>query len=197
MRHAMKDPTDHLSPIGRELLKLNSGAYERLVVGSGDGFEPAREQLSAVAPRELVTGTFRREGDAKAMLAGLWLWHDFLDESHAISQSLDNSTGSSWHAIMHRREGDFSNAKYWYARCASHPALQTLTVQASSYLNPFPADKSLLKITMNGWSGPAFVDLVETVHRKPDDPRRKAAVALQQLEWRVLFDHCTRAAAGA
>jgi hypothetical protein len=129
------------------------------------------------------------------MLAGLWLWHDFLDKSHAISQSLDNPTGNLWHAIMHRREGDFSNAKYWYARCAAHPALQTLTVQASAYLNPMPADKSLLKITAGGWSGPALVDLVESVHRHPTDPRHKVAVELQRLEWRVLFDHCTRAAA--
>jgi hypothetical protein len=192
----MQDPTDNLSSTGRQLLTLHPRPYENLVITAASGFEPARQALSGVSPRELVVGTFRRETDAKALLAALWLYHDCLDEAHAIVQALETPSGSLWHAILHRREGDFSNAKYWYARCADHPALPTLSVQAAAQLNPMPADKSLLKITMNGWSGPAFVDLVEAVHRNPDDARHRVAVALQQLEWRVLFDHCTRAAAG-
>ena len=126
--------------------------------------------------------------------AGLWLLHDFLDESHSISQDLGTKEGSFWHAIMHRREGDFSNSKYWYARCANHPALATLGVQAASVVNPFPADKSLLRLVRDGFDPSAFVDLVERVHEHVDDPHRPLAVALQRLEWRVLFDHCTRAA---
>lgn len=192
----MQDPTDNLSPTGRQLLKLHQSAYEKLVITPADKYEPVRQAIAGVSPRELVVGTFRRETEAKALLAALWLYYDFLDEAHAIVQALETTSGSLWHAILHRREGDFSNAKYWYARCADHPALPTLSVQAAAHLNPLPAEKSLLKITMNGWSGAAFVDLVEAVHRHPDDPRYRVAVALQQLEWRVLFDHCTRAAAG-
>src|SRR5262245_25326125 len=41
---------------------------------------------------------------ARCCLAGLWLHHDFLNESHAISQEIETTTGSYWHAIMHRRE---------------------------------------------------------------------------------------------
>jgi hypothetical protein len=111
---------------------------------------------------------------------------------HNVEASL-----SYWHAIMHRREGDFSNIKYWYARCANHPSLAVLAAQAPALVHGLPADKSLLRVVMNGWSAPAFVDLVEAVHQHPDDPRHRAAVELQKLEWRVLFDHCTRAAAGA
>src|SRR5262245_28801149 len=44
-------------------------------------------------------------------LAAVWLVHDFLDESHAISQHVDTPSGSFWHGILHRREGDYSNAK--------------------------------------------------------------------------------------
>src|SRR5689334_7725678 len=56
--------------------------------------------------------------------AGLWLYVDDLDRSHKVSQSLDDATGSFWHGIMHRREGDFSNSHYWMRRAATHPLLQ-------------------------------------------------------------------------
>ena len=58
---------------------------------------------------------------AEGCLAGLWLLYDFLDESHTISQSLDTLEGSYWHGIMHRREPDYENAKYWFRRVPVHP----------------------------------------------------------------------------
>ena len=36
------------------------------------------------------------------------------EESHNIAQDLHNNTGSRLHAYLHRREGDNSNARYWY-----------------------------------------------------------------------------------
>ncbi|MBI1923612.1 hypothetical protein HYR99_05125, partial [Candidatus Poribacteria bacterium] len=50
---------------------------------------------------------------ASAVQSGLLLWNDALDISHTISQRIENTTGSYWHGIMHRREPDYSNAKYW------------------------------------------------------------------------------------
>src|SRR5690606_38969416 len=48
-----------------------------------------------------------------ALQAGLWLYIDELDRSHVVSQTIDDATGSYWHGIMHRREGDFGNSHYW------------------------------------------------------------------------------------
>ena len=191
------DPTDPLAPLGRRLLKLDPDAYAQLVPRGTPGNPAARDLLESTQPADLIAGgKLASRDDARAMLAGLWLYFDFLDESHSISQSLENATGSFWHAIMHRREGDFSNSKYWYARCEHHPALPVIAAQAAKLVNQMPADKSLLRVVAAGWDPRGFVDLVQAVHATPTDPRHALAVALQRIEWQVLFDHCTRAAAG-
>ena len=47
------------------------------------------------------------------------LWHDARgdwDAAHRIAQE-DDSRDAAWvHAYLHRKEGDISNARYWYAR---------------------------------------------------------------------------------
>jgi hypothetical protein len=104
-------------------------------------------------------------------------------------------TFSFWHAIMHRREGDFSNSKYWYAKADEHPILPSIGVHVGTAINHLPADKSLLRVLRGGWDPDAFVDLVEDVSSRPGDPRLPAVVAIQRIEWQMLFDHCTREAA--
>jgi hypothetical protein len=192
----MQDRTDLLSPTARHLLKLDPNAYAALVP-TGSGSMEARDLLETIKPAQLLaSGVLVNPDDGDAMMAGLWLWHDWLGESHTISQNLHSPSGSFWHAIMHRREGDFSNAKYWYARCANQRVLTSLNAKASAILNPLPADKSLLRLTANGWNANAFVDFVEQLHDRPNDPHYRLAVTLQRLEWQALFDDCTRAAAG-
>src|SRR5687767_11333869 len=86
----MHDPTDNLSPAGRNILALDaSSAYEKLVVGDADGNPRARSLLEAFAPEHAVVGAAPGTGspsDAAAVVSALWLWHDWLDESHKISQ---------------------------------------------------------------------------------------------------------------
>jgi hypothetical protein len=47
------------------------------------------------------------------------LWHDaqgHWDAAHRIAQDIDDETGAWVHAYLHRKEGDASNAAYWYGR---------------------------------------------------------------------------------
>jgi hypothetical protein len=111
---------------------------------------------------------------AECCLSGVWLLHDFLDESHTISQGIDTTSGSYWHAIMHRREGDFSNAKYWFRRVGRHPVLEELGVE----FDPFE-----------------FVDRCEAAVRGKSG-EREACLDLQQREWELLFDFCYGSAIG-
>src|SRR5688572_23215464 len=120
---------DKLSEGARRLLVSSYATrYTSLVCAGDAGNAAVRSELEALATgrAELLAVPSVRPERRDALLAGLWLWHDFLDESHAISQVITSATGSFWHAIMHRREGDFSNAKYWYARCRNHPALSEI-----------------------------------------------------------------------
>lgn len=47
------------------------------------------------------------------------LWHDARGDwkaAHALAQSMENVDGARIHAYLHRKEGDLSNAMYWYRR---------------------------------------------------------------------------------
>src|SRR5687767_15218441 len=52
-----------------------------------------------------------------AVLYGL----DELDAAHHIFQEDPTELGSYWHGMMHRREGDFDNARYWFRRAGRLP----------------------------------------------------------------------------
>src|SRR5687768_14593322 len=89
-------------------------------LGPGSPNRSVYSRLSSLSPSDL-SHSIRDQQMARACLAGLWLLHDFLDESHSISQEIDTTTGSYWHGIMHRREPDYGNAKYWFRRMGQHP----------------------------------------------------------------------------
>jgi hypothetical protein len=187
---------DSLSALGRQLLRLDAAdAYTRLLVDS-PGNAVAQSMLENISSRDLLDGPITSGDDADGLLAGLWLRHDWLDESHHIAQRLETPSGSLWHAILHRREGDFSNSKYWYHRAGEHAVFKTLPARAGETINSFPADKSVFRINASGWNSAAFVDLVQQVHASPSDPRHRVAITIQEIEWQLLFQHCTRAASG-
>lgn len=95
------------------------------------------------------------------LASALWLYVDDLARSHTVSQGIDSPTGSYWHGIMHRREGDFSNSHYWMRRAAGHPLIGNL-------------------------DSDAFVDLVSETGGK-NEP---ALAQRQREEWRALFEWC-------
>ena len=44
--------------------------------------------------------------------------HGDWQAAHQIAQRHDDDAEAAWlHAVVHRIEGDLSNARYWYGRC--------------------------------------------------------------------------------
>ena len=116
---------------------------------------------------------------ARCCLSAMWLLHDFLDESHKISQEIDTTSGSFWHGIMHRREGDFSNAKYWFRRVGQHAIFAALARRASE-IDP----------ALSGhWDPYAFIDYCERAVGAGGESERRA-IEIQSAEWELLFEHC-------
>ena len=60
-------------------------------------------------------------------LAGLW-WDAKGDwaRAHESAQQDEGPAGSWVHAYLHRKEGDLSNARYWYRRAGKREAKDSL-----------------------------------------------------------------------
>lgn len=57
------------------------------------------------------------------------LWHDARgdwEQAHRVVQDLETSEAAWVHAYLHRREGDLSNARYWYDRAGRPPSTDSL-----------------------------------------------------------------------
>jgi hypothetical protein len=133
---------------------------------------------------------------AACCVSGMWLLYDYLDESHSISQGIETPSGGFWHAIMHRREGDFSNSKYWFRRVGRHPVFDALGQRAGELAAERGAERAVKKLLTGGtWEPFAFVDLCEAAVRA-QSADGELCRDIQQAEWELLFDHCYRAAVG-
>ena len=163
---------------------------------------PLRPALAALTVESLFVGKkIADESAARCCLAGLWLLHNFLDESHAVSQEIETASGSYWHGLMHRREPDYENAKYWFRRVGRHPIFEPLALAArklagGSKGQPSTPVEFLLK--QDSWNPDRFIDLCEALAQKrPADPLLElTARSIATLEWGLLFEYCSRAALG-
>ena len=60
------------------------------------------------------------------------LWQDAKgdwDAAHRIAQDIESADGAWIHAYLHRKEGDASNATYWYRHAGKPVALTSLEAE--------------------------------------------------------------------
>ena len=135
---------------------------------------------------------------ANAVKSGLLLWNDALDDSHNISQGIASKTGSYWHGIMHRREPDYSNSKYWFARVGNHPVFPALRKRVLDTLNAEPSQSTQLARYMeaieqkDNWDAPKFIDWCQDAAGHTEREVVQFLQTVQVEEIKLLLDYSCR-----
>jgi hypothetical protein len=131
------------------------------------------------------TRTFASPGHLALVRGGLLYAVDALDESHRIFQEDHTDLGSYWHGMMHRREGDFDNARYWFRRAGELPIAAALHSAA--------AHVSALMARQNTWDAYVLTGECEQAAHGAEESRAEC-VALLRVEFDGLLDYCWRKA---
>ncbi|MFP6602518.1 MAG: hypothetical protein VB862_08315 [Pirellulaceae bacterium] len=168
-----------------------------VAIDAGESDPQQRSALLGLTIEKAFAGQNLRDADSAACcISAVWLWHDFLDQSHQISQHIKSTSGSFWHAIMHRREGDFSNGKYWFRKVPEHPVYESMTAAVETLL-PQEQPIALSQLTSDGeWDPFLFVDLCQQAVTV-DPSLLSLCQELTRTEWQLLFDYCYQQACGA
>jgi hypothetical protein len=139
-----------------------------------------------------LSGRIERLAAPAELRAALFLWNDHLERAHELAQDIPTPTGSYLHGVMHRREPDYGNAKYWFRRVGDHPAFGPLRAAARELLEgPFRdlAEAAPLR-RKEAWDPFLMVDWCAAAEgRDPSDPfvRFLREIQLREIEGLVRF----------
>ena len=125
---------------------------------------------------------------APAWKAALHLWNDDLEAAHELVQELHSATGSALHGIVHRREGDYDNARYWFLRAGDHPAYHGLQSRAAALLasERLPAGtigQALAAARIQGsWNPSLFTNTIEIHETRTNQDEEAIRLLLERLQ---------------
>ncbi|MEA3213001.1 MAG: hypothetical protein QOE70_6058 [Chthoniobacter sp.] len=123
---------------------------------------------------------------AFALVKGALLYAaDALDPAHRVFQEAHSDLGSYWHGMVHRREGDFGNGRYWFRRAGTLPCFAALHREASGV----SADMA----RQSNWDPYLFTGQCEQARHGAEELVAEL-VKLQRLEFDALLDYTWRQA---
>lgn len=141
---------------------------------------------------DLFAGDAELDPDTALRLrATALLYHDHHDPAHDIVQDLGDVEAAIIHAILHRREPDYWNARYWFRRFDAHPVYLALGRRVKGLARSPEQTELANALTLPGAFDPfAFVDWCEAVERKPGlDPAVLWLREVQHAEFEELVRH--------
>ena len=122
---------------------------------------------NGVLPEKTLNDELKKIDASELLRAAVLVWHDHLDSAHKIVQNIETPDGSYIHAVIHRREPDYSNSKYWFRRVGDHPCFADLSVALRQKWDPL-----------------AFVDACQRHDPKTESRLRE----IQATELRLLIE---------
>jgi hypothetical protein len=189
----------YTSAISEVIGKLEAGNPLPILVPQKAWSSELTDTLEAASLDELFDGaSLKNTTFAEAIKSGLLLWNDALDESHNISQELGNQTGSYWHGIMHRREPDYPNSKYWFGRVGTHPIFPALRERALELFeetqNPSDAlaDIGQAIAAEDNWDAYQFIDWCQAAEDDSDSDVTRFLQQVQAEEIKLLLAYSYR-----
>ena len=114
---------------------------------------------------------------------GLFYYHNALDDSHKQAAKSAGDIAAYWHGMVHRREGDFENARYWMRRAGEQPVFQEMQARAS--------DGSPHMSRQPNWDPFLFIHLCEQ-YKYGETEYKKELGHLQRVELAAIFDYVWR-----
>jgi hypothetical protein len=114
---------------------------------------------------------------------GLLYALDDLEGSHRIFQDAAGDLSAYWHGMLHRREGDFDNARYWFRRAGPLPFFGALHGRAAS--------DSAQMAKQSSWDPYLFSGQCEQARFGADEIIGELT-SLQRAEFDVVFDYSWR-----
>jgi hypothetical protein len=148
------------------------------------GSPDALRRIRNADEQELTGGVVLADATYPRLIrAGLLYAYDGIDESHRIVQEIATEYASYWHGMLHRREGDFENSRYWFRR--------TGRLGVFGEMHARVAEVSPLMGRQSDWDPYVFVGQCEQA-RFGGDVNQKELVALQRIEFEVMFDYLWR-----
>ena len=122
---------------------------------------------------------------SRSALQGLLLlWHDHWTPAHEIAQSSEGEPDHDLlHAVLHRREGDFANAGYWFRRAGKHACYSILERNLAS---PHP-ERAGIPADLPGmeggrWSPSAFLAAVKKRAQSGEAETGEGSIALRRIQ---------------
>ncbi|WNR43202.1 hypothetical protein [Paenibacillus roseipurpureus] len=163
-------------------------------------------RIEALSPSIITQGVPEQLPYGQAIKAGLFLLNESLDKAHEIAQEITNATGSYWHALMHRMEGDYSNAKYWFNDVGHHPIFSNLIQYVRDHLstkdfmeleNEALRHKLEVLVTSPVWNPCVFVDVIEIQVSLVQHPTIDGWLRdIQRAEMQLLLQYCYEQSCG-
>jgi hypothetical protein len=153
----------------------------KLLTRQEPGFLVPEEVWSPELQKQIQALDPGKDENALAVKSGLLLWNDDLDGCHAIAQELDDPHGAYLHGVMHRREPDYGNSKYWMRRVGAHPLFPQLRTAALELLAEAPAkDRFRLALERSPeWDAFRMVDWCESAGDERDVAFLRALQAIE------------------
>ncbi len=162
----------------------------------GPGPRPGVQPQAALEGElnKLFQGADLSETNRQLVRALILLWHDHLEPAHVLAQNIENADGAFVHGIMHRREPDYGNAKYWFRRVGKHPAFPEIARRVGGLLASTSAPELRDELLAKGeWDALAFIDACERAADRPATGHAQELLRqIQAIETETLLERFCR-----